>query len=237
MVNCELCSTKGGALKPTNNGKWVHVLCAMWIPEVYCVNSDIMEPFVLSSLDSKRFKLKCGLCNNRGACIQCSYRRCTASVHPICALDGKKGYQNRIIKDEESGNCLWEIYCSQHSNCVKEAVKPSKFKAIKSENDETDNNKKNVINKKDFKKQSQIKARNAPSISNNNDLIVDKSWEQLYAENELNNQNTNDETINKDLQVKTFIDWPGQEGGEEMELNHYWDVIASFYPEHASEEV
>lgn len=32
---CLLCPKRGGALKPTRSGtKWVHVSCALWIPEV-----------------------------------------------------------------------------------------------------------------------------------------------------------------------------------------------------------
>ncbi len=32
---CLLCPRRGGALKPTRSGtKWVHVSCALWIPEV-----------------------------------------------------------------------------------------------------------------------------------------------------------------------------------------------------------
>lgn len=34
---CLLCPKRGGALKPTRSGtKWVHVSCALWIPEVRC---------------------------------------------------------------------------------------------------------------------------------------------------------------------------------------------------------
>lgn len=35
---CLLCPKKGGAMKPTRSGtKWVHVSCALWIPEVGAV--------------------------------------------------------------------------------------------------------------------------------------------------------------------------------------------------------
>lgn len=37
---CLLCPKKGGAMKPTRSGtKWVHVSCALWIPEVGVVLS------------------------------------------------------------------------------------------------------------------------------------------------------------------------------------------------------
>lgn len=35
LPRCQLCPKKGGAMKPTRSGtKWVHVSCALWIPEV-----------------------------------------------------------------------------------------------------------------------------------------------------------------------------------------------------------
>lgn len=35
LPKCQLCPKKGGAMKPTRSGtKWVHVSCALWIPEV-----------------------------------------------------------------------------------------------------------------------------------------------------------------------------------------------------------
>lgn len=40
---CLLCPKKGGAMKPTRSGtKWVHVSCALWIPEVSLVPNSIL---------------------------------------------------------------------------------------------------------------------------------------------------------------------------------------------------
>ncbi|KAF0038437.1 hypothetical protein F2P81_008921 [Scophthalmus maximus] len=39
---CLLCPKRGGALKPTRSGtKWVHVSCALWIPELFAYKSYI----------------------------------------------------------------------------------------------------------------------------------------------------------------------------------------------------
>jgi hypothetical protein len=73
---CALCSHTSGAYKPTDTkGEWVHALCAGWIPEVFCADYSKMQPFVLRNMDKKRYKLKCSLCTQKGACIQCCYGR------------------------------------------------------------------------------------------------------------------------------------------------------------------
>jgi hypothetical protein len=39
-----LCPNEGGAFKQTGAGKWAHLLCAIWIPEVVVTNQLFMEP-------------------------------------------------------------------------------------------------------------------------------------------------------------------------------------------------
>lgn len=78
---CDLCLQPSGALKPTTvPHRWVHLKCATWIPEVYCMDCSVMEPYNLERVDRNRFRLKCGVCKKvKGACIQCSYGRCQHS--------------------------------------------------------------------------------------------------------------------------------------------------------------
>lgn len=127
-LSCELCGNGKGALKPTETkGKWVHALCAMWIPEVFCPDPNTLNRFVLTNIDQKRFKLKCAICatTKKGACIQCAYGKCSKSAHPSCALNPSSGFTHRIIKSEDVlGACDWEIFCVQHATSVKDALKP-----------------------------------------------------------------------------------------------------------------
>ncbi|XP_038254060.1 protein Jade-1 isoform X6 [Dermochelys coriacea] len=70
---CLLCPKKGGAMKPTRSGtKWVHVSCALWIPEVSIGSPEKMEPITkVSHIPSSRWALVCSLCNEKiGASIQ-----------------------------------------------------------------------------------------------------------------------------------------------------------------------
>uniref|UniRef100_A0A671P1P4 [histone H3]-trimethyl-L-lysine(9) demethylase n=1 Tax=Sinocyclocheilus anshuiensis TaxID=1608454 RepID=A0A671P1P4_9TELE len=88
--DCCLCSLRGGALHRANNGKWVHVLCAVAVLEARFVNIAERSPVDLSGIPLQRFKLKCYYCKRRmkktlGCCVQCSHGRCPTSYHPTCA--------------------------------------------------------------------------------------------------------------------------------------------------------
>ncbi|XP_042581284.1 lysine-specific demethylase 4A isoform X2 [Cyprinus carpio] len=88
--SCCLCSLRGGALHRANNGKWVHVLCAVAVLEARFMNIAERSPVDLSGIPLQRFKLKCYYCKRRmkktlGCCVQCSHGRCPTSYHPTCA--------------------------------------------------------------------------------------------------------------------------------------------------------
>lgn len=52
---CELCPSKYGALKRTDNAGWAHVVCALYIPEVRFGNVTTMEPIQLHLIPTERF--------------------------------------------------------------------------------------------------------------------------------------------------------------------------------------
>ena len=101
---CELCPNKGGAMKSTESGKlWVHLSCALWIPEVSIGSVEKMEPITnISSVARRRWNYFCILCKNRavGACIQCSIKTCKVAYHVTCAF--KRGLQMRAIIEDEN---------------------------------------------------------------------------------------------------------------------------------------
>jgi hypothetical protein len=121
---CEICSNTGGAYKSLDKaGKWIHSLCASWIPEIYFVDSKKTSSMTINRLDKKRFRLKCALCSSKGACIECNHGKCRVAAHPWCVLNNPGGFTRRVIKDEEN-NLVWEIFCKTHASSVKEPMKP-----------------------------------------------------------------------------------------------------------------
>ena len=55
-----LCGGRYGAMKPTLEGQWVHVICALWFPEISCKDDLMCEPILgIETIDSDRFGKVC----------------------------------------------------------------------------------------------------------------------------------------------------------------------------------
>ena len=55
--DCCLCLLRGGALKPTDGGRWAHLVCAVTIPDVYLGDLQNKEPVVTEKITRARRKL------------------------------------------------------------------------------------------------------------------------------------------------------------------------------------
>ncbi|XP_072368518.1 protein Jade-1-like [Scyliorhinus torazame] len=113
---CLLCPKRGGALKPTRSGtKWVHVSCALWIPEVSIGCPEKMEPITkVSHIPASRWALACSLCNERtGTCIQCSMASCITAFHVTCAFDRNLEMRTILAENDE---VKFKSYCLDHSS-------------------------------------------------------------------------------------------------------------------------
>uniref|UniRef100_A0AAR5P8A4 PHD-type domain-containing protein n=1 Tax=Dendroctonus ponderosae TaxID=77166 RepID=A0AAR5P8A4_DENPD len=118
-VKCELCPSKYGALKRTDNQGWAHVVCALYIPEVRFGNVSTMEPIQLHLIPAERFNKVCYICEEKGkpanatvgACMQCNRVGCKQQFHVTCA-------QSLGLLCEEAGNYLDNVkycgYCQHH---------------------------------------------------------------------------------------------------------------------------
>ncbi|KAE9535255.1 hypothetical protein AGLY_007988 [Aphis glycines] len=131
-VKCELCPSKDGALKPTENGNWAHVVCALYIPEVTFMDVTTMEPVKLSAIPRDRFNRLCYICEEKnkgqkvtvsGACMSCNKSGCKLGFHVTCA-------QSAGLLCEEAGNYYDNVkyvgYCKHHYSKLKKSnnIKP-----------------------------------------------------------------------------------------------------------------
>ncbi|XP_037954329.1 protein AF-10-like isoform X1 [Teleopsis dalmanni] len=123
-VRCELCPSRNGALKKTDNQGWAHVVCALYIPEVRFGNVTTMEPIILQLIPQERYTKTCYICQELGkparatfgACMQCNKTNCKQQFHVTCA-------QSLGLLCEEAGNYLDNVkycgYCQHHYSKLK----------------------------------------------------------------------------------------------------------------------
>lgn len=86
---CCLCPNDipGSEILSTDDGRKAHRLCALYLPETYIETVDGEERiFNLGGIEKARLELKCLFCRSkRGACFQCSQKKCPRSYHATCA--------------------------------------------------------------------------------------------------------------------------------------------------------
>lgn len=121
---CCLCPVTGGAMKPTTDGRWAHLACAIWIPETCLKDVKRMEPIDgLSRINKDRWKLICSICTVAyGACIQCSHPTCRVAYHPLCARAADLCVEledddkiHLMLLDEDEDLCIRLLsYCKKH---------------------------------------------------------------------------------------------------------------------------
>lgn len=86
-LSCCLCPLEGGAMKPTNDGRWAHIVCGLFVPEVFFEDPDGREGIDCSKILKRRWKSKCYICKtSRGCAIDCSEPKCSLAFHVTCGL-------------------------------------------------------------------------------------------------------------------------------------------------------
>ncbi|XP_077941393.1 bromodomain and PHD finger-containing protein 3 isoform X2 [Gasterosteus aculeatus] len=128
-VDCVLCPNRGGAFKQTNDGRWAHVVCAIWIPEVCFANTVFLEPVEgVSNIPPARWKLTCYLCKQkgRGASIQCHKANCYTAFHVTCAQRAGLFMKIDPVRETNVNGTTFSVkktaFCEAHSPPGQEPV-------------------------------------------------------------------------------------------------------------------
>ncbi|KAG5922189.1 hypothetical protein E4U42_005571 [Claviceps africana] len=71
----------------TDDGRKAHRICALYLPETYIDSVDGKEVICnVASVHKDRLSLRCLFCRSRrGACFQCSHKKCARGYHATCA--------------------------------------------------------------------------------------------------------------------------------------------------------
>ncbi|XP_051524560.1 bromodomain and PHD finger-containing protein 3-like [Myxocyprinus asiaticus] len=126
-VDCVLCPNRGGAFKQTSDGRWAHVVCAIWIPEVCFANTVFLEPVEgVDNVPPARWKLMCYLCKQKGcgASIQCHKANCYTAFHVTCAQRAGLFMKIEPVRETTVNGTTFSVkktaFCEAHSPPVKE---------------------------------------------------------------------------------------------------------------------
>ncbi|KAI6093814.1 hypothetical protein F4821DRAFT_221508 [Hypoxylon rubiginosum] len=115
-------------LKRTTDNNWVHVTCAVWMPEVKFGSALALSPSEgIPSIPRAKYDEVCKLCKQKsGACVAC--HQCRAPVHVECAhqhgyllgfeiipVKGSRRDQHNIVTIAgETGIMSAAIWCKEH---------------------------------------------------------------------------------------------------------------------------
>ncbi|XP_044507771.1 protein Jade-1-like [Mangifera indica] len=127
QFSCCLCPMKGGAMKPTTNGLWAHVVCAVFVPEVFFEDPEGREGIDCSKVPKVREEKKCYICRSkRGCAIECSEPKCPLWFHVTCGLkedlsiEYKEGKKGAVVAG----------FCKDHTELWKKQQQTGKFKIV-----------------------------------------------------------------------------------------------------------
>jgi hypothetical protein len=116
------------AFKETVDGKWVHVVCALWSPGVEFTNVEHMRGLknveeTMAAMDNEQKEAQCAICKQTKGCIKCSRPSCRVYFHPLCGRQ-TKGEYDMYMND---GGHL-RSYCDQHRPKFRPKKKKKKLK-------------------------------------------------------------------------------------------------------------
>ncbi|XP_039949191.1 PHD finger protein 14 [Bactrocera neohumeralis] len=126
--NCELCPNKGGIYKETDVGKWVHLICALYVPGVAFGEVDQLSSVTLFEMPYSKWGAKvCSLCETprfarTGVCIGCDAGMCKTYFHVTCAQTA--GFLTEAHHEEADAADPFFAHCKVHSE--KEMIKRRK---------------------------------------------------------------------------------------------------------------
>ncbi|XP_017116747.1 PHD finger protein 14 [Drosophila elegans] len=122
--DCELCPNKGGIYKETDVGKWVHLICALYVPGVAFGEVEQLSSVTLFEMQYSKWGAKvCSLCENAlfarsGVCIGCDAGMCKTYFHVTCAQVA--GFLIEAHHEDDAADPFY-AHCKVHSE--KEMIK------------------------------------------------------------------------------------------------------------------
>ncbi|KAL2943389.1 Bromodomain and PHD finger-containing protein 3 [Bienertia sinuspersici] len=131
---CCLCPDSSGALKPTKDGRWAHIVCAVLVPEVFFEDPEGRDGIDCSKIPKRRWREKCYVCKDRKGCaIECSELNCGLAFHVTCGLRQDLSIELKQGKKNHGG--IVAGFCKKHTELWKKQQQTGKFKIVARDED------------------------------------------------------------------------------------------------------
>ncbi|KAM5157137.1 PHD finger protein 14 [Mantella aurantiaca] len=133
--SCELCPNQDGIFKETDAGRWVHIVCALYVPGVAFGDIDKLRPVTLTEMNYSKYGAKeCSFCEDSrfartGVCISCDAGMCRSYFHVTCAQ--KEGLLSEAAAEEDIADPFF-AYCKQHADRFDRKWKRKNYLALQS---------------------------------------------------------------------------------------------------------
>ncbi|XP_078461962.1 PHD finger protein 14 isoform X2 [Lampetra planeri] len=135
VPSCELCPAIDGIFKETDAGRWVHVVCALYVSGVAFEDVERLRPVTLTEMSYAKYGAKeCMLCEERlfsrtGVCINCDAGMCRSFFHVMCAQ--REGLLSEAAAEEEIADPFF-AHCKQHADRMDRKWKRKNYLALQS---------------------------------------------------------------------------------------------------------
>lgn len=116
--SCELCPNVGGIYKITDAGRWVHMVCALYIHGITFNDLERLRGPTLNNINWNNWGARaCVLCEDKifsrtGICISCDAGMCKIYFHVTCAQRQGFLFENFISEEVDP----YIAYCKQHAD-------------------------------------------------------------------------------------------------------------------------
>ncbi|KAK6645407.1 hypothetical protein RUM43_001684 [Polyplax serrata] len=118
--SCELCPNKGGIFKATDVGRWVHLVCALYVPGVAFGEVEGLTNVTLFEMPYSKWGAKsCVLCEDErlastGVNIGCDAGMCRTFFHVTCAQ--REGLLSEAHSEEVDQADPFYAHCKLHTD-------------------------------------------------------------------------------------------------------------------------
>ncbi|KAK6934107.1 hypothetical protein RJ641_034262 [Dillenia turbinata] len=126
--SCCLCPMSDGALKPTTDGRWAHVVCALYVPEVFFKDPESREGIDCSMIPQKRWDGICYLCKSASGCVlNCSEPKCPLAFHVTCGMEEDLHIEYKTGRNKSA---IVAGFCKPHTELWEKQQQTGKFRIV-----------------------------------------------------------------------------------------------------------